>query len=184
MLSKIPMLLLCGDSFVGKTSFRTYLCNNYFSEQYIPTLGIDFSFIKTSYRALDNTSNLKYQMWDFSGNNSFQELLPEFMVTIDYFIIMYDCSNRSSFYNVRAWLKLLTKYVDLATREIFIIANKLDLRTFNPNCVLTHEAVSFLHDLKKEFFNNKQSIHFFEISVKTGENLAEILTYLAGLTIN
>lgn len=184
MHSKIPMLLLCGDSYVGKTSFRNYLCNRYFSEHYVPTLGVDFSFVKETNSELDNTIGLEFQIWDFSGNNTFKQLMPEFMVSIDYFIIMYDCSNRTSFLNVSSWLTHLTEFVNVSSRKILVVANKIDLRTNNPDCISSQEAAFFIHDLEKNFFNNKQEIHFLEISVKTGKNLTEIISYLSEIIVN
>ena len=61
---------LLGDAGVGKTSLITRFCDNYFSDNYNNTIGVDFRLATLKY---DNII-LKIHIWDTAGQERFRSL--------------------------------------------------------------------------------------------------------------
>ena len=75
------------------------------------------------------------------------------------FVSSYD--NKSSLENLNIWYQLLIEYIDLSLREMVWLINKKDL---NEGKVLTEEQIE-----KK---SKDLQLDYFEVSAKTGENIA------------
>ncbi|TFF99182.1 MAG: hypothetical protein EU541_05625 [Promethearchaeota archaeon] len=70
----IYKICLAGDGGVGKTSLVLRYCENKFKENYIMTIGSNFSTKEVKLEEYPNYS-VKLQIWDLAGqNNSISEL--------------------------------------------------------------------------------------------------------------
>ena len=60
-------LILLGDPMVGKTSLRLRYMGEGFREQYLSTLGTDFS--------IQIYKNFRLQIWDLAGQENFKKVI-------------------------------------------------------------------------------------------------------------
>ena len=67
--SFIYKICLVGDGGVGKTSLVLRYCENKFKENYIMTIGSNFSTKEVHLKEYPNY-NVKLQIWDLAGQNN------------------------------------------------------------------------------------------------------------------
>ena len=68
-------IIFCGDAGVGKTSIINSIMGQKFSEEYEPSIGVDF-FSKTV-RYIGHL--IKLQIWDSAGQEKFKSLIPNYI---------------------------------------------------------------------------------------------------------
>ena len=158
-------ILILGEVAVGKTSFLYRYVEEYFPEEYIATIGVDFKTKKIK----KNDTQIELQIWDTCGQERFRSLTKSFLNGADGIIFMYDISNKDSFTNIKRWINETENLSD-GFKKI-IVGNKKDLPT---------RAVSI--DTVNKLYNNK-NITGMEASAKTGENVKEVFDSLINLII-
>ncbi|KAL9657352.1 hypothetical protein ABK040_014341 [Willaertia magna] len=127
-------VIVVGDGTCGKTSFIQRYVNNYFSNTYKATVGVDFAY--KEYQLDDNTS-INLQFWDIAGQERFGSMTSVFYREAVVGIIMYDRTNPQTFNNVEFWKQDIDKKVFLPPLDqndtddvpipCVLIANKSDL---------------------------------------------------------
>merc|ERR1712146_634949 len=120
-LAKYKLVYL-GDQSVGKTSIITRFMYDQFDNNYQATIGIDF-LSKTMYLE-DRTVRL--QLWDTAGQERFRSLIPSYIRDSSGAIVVYDITNRASFFNTSKWIE------DVRSERgpdvvIALVGNKTDL---------------------------------------------------------
>ena len=88
----------------------------------------------------------------------------------EYFLLIFDLTNRNSFDAIPEWIALLKEYVEKP--KFMIIGNKSDLEK---NKIPDDEINDALED-KEQFKINDEN--FIKVSAKTGENIKEAFKYL------
>eukprot|EP01105_Mastigella_eilhardi_P019610 TRINITY_DN462_c2_g1_i1.p1 TRINITY_DN462_c2_g1~~TRINITY_DN462_c2_g1_i1.p1 ORF type:complete len:210 (-),score=44.76 TRINITY_DN462_c2_g1_i1:578-1207(-) len=156
-------ILLIGDSGTGKTCLLLRFTDNTWAESHIATLGVDFK-IKTM--KLDNKV-IKLQLWDTAGQEQFRTLTRTYFRGAHGIVIVFDCTSRSSFFNVQQWLDEIRGY-DLGNIVTALVGNKTDMA--EARVITTSEATKFAESV---------GIRYFETSAKTGQNVMELFTWLA-----
>ncbi|GAA50347.1 Ras and EF-hand domain-containing protein homolog [Clonorchis sinensis] len=165
---RIFRVMLAGDSAVGKTSLLVRLCDNMFTGKAVSTIGIDMKM--RSITVDDRTAML--QIWDTAGQERFRSISANFYRKADGILLVYDCTQESSFLNIREWMSTVQEN---AGREIpvAIVGNKVDLRDQQElrgaHCVTYVEGRKFAQEI---------GALFFETSALTGENVEECATEL------
>jgi len=154
-------LILIGDSCVGKTSFAKKLCDNIFLPVYEPTIGVDY----LSKTIIINNEIIKCQIWDTTGQIRFANLLQTYYKNIAGAIFIYDINKKSSFENIKFWLKELNKQENKYPITKLLIGNI----THNSRKISKQEAEHFC--LKHDFL-------YTEIDIKNGRHLEQYLTPL------
>lgn len=153
-------LLLIGEQCVGKTSVASRLAEKEFNQIYDETIGVEFS---SCYSHIYNNLLIKCQLWDTSGRRAFLPVIDSYYKGVVGIILVYDVSNRKSFYKIEFWLNEIKKNKrhdeDV---NILILGNKTDK---------INRAVSFEEGREKAEKNN---CLFFETSAKKNENIGEI----------
>ena len=167
----LAKILLLGDGAVGKTSLILNFVHGMFRESYKATIGIDIyrkeiylSSIKKTY------ADIKFflQLWDISGQKSFELIRKKFYGGAAGSIIVFDKTNPKSFENVNMWKDELKEYCD---KEVpFVIAgNKSDLIP-----LITPEAIYIW--LQQEKYDPHD---YFDTSAATGHNVENMFNRIA-----
>ncbi|MCE7733406.1 MAG: GTP-binding protein [Candidatus Heimdallarchaeota archaeon] len=90
------------------------------------------------------------------------------------FFIIYDVSNLSSFENITSYLQEVIEGAGKAmTPLLYIVANKIELRSSVEPCVTKKEAESIFNSLNTE---NILDLSYIEVSCVTGENFDRFIS--------
>jgi Ras-related protein Rab-8A len=151
-------LLLVGDSGVGKTCVLLRYTNDSFKPTFITTIATDFKIKNLSF----NKKRLKVQIWDMAGQERFRTITTSYFRGADVFMLVYDVTDRNSFYSIRNWIAQIKMHADVNKMKILIIGNKCD----RDDC----RSISWEEGnaLAKEY-----KMDFFEVSAKTNYNITE-----------
>ena len=154
--------VLIGDTYVGKTPFLDrYFKKIYREGNFFGTFGVDkeVKYVKI----YDNI--YKVTVLDTEGKERFKRFLPKkYYQNADGILLLFDLTNRDTFYNISFWIKYIK---DNCSNErvpiIYLIGNKVDL----PNIVISKKEAE---ELAKSF-----GMKYFEISCKFNINIYEIM---------
>ena len=110
-------IVIIGDSGVGKSSIINQYVNNFFSESYISTIGVDFMIKDIPITEVFNTIDLKnkkirLQIWDTAGQERFRTITTSYYRNVDGIILVYDITNISSFNDIKGWIDDIYKYLN------------------------------------------------------------------------
>lgn len=148
-------LLLIGDSNVGKSCLLMRFCDKEYTPTYISTIGIDFRIHRMD---IDN-KKIKAQIWDTAGQERFKTITTAYFRGVHGILLVYDVTNRSSFYNVSNWIRQLKEHAT-DNVNILLIGNKSDLTS--------EREVSYQEGQDKA---NIIGCNFIETSAKSGTNV-------------
>ncbi|EZG76549.1 small GTPase family Rab subfamily protein [Gregarina niphandrodes] len=114
-------IVLVGDTGVGKSCLLVRFVDDTFAESYISTIGVDFRFrvIKI------NDRPTRLQIWDTAGQERFRTITSAYYRGADGVVVMYDCTNRTSFNNVESWVTEVDKQSGGSAIKI-LVATKSD----------------------------------------------------------
>ena len=93
-------VLLIGNSGVGKSSLLVRFADDLFTDNFMPTIGVDFK-IKTL--MVDNKS-AKLQIWDTAGQERFRTITSSYFKGAHGVLVTYDITDRESFSAVQKWM--------------------------------------------------------------------------------
>ena len=147
-------IVIAGDGAVGKTSTAKRLAGTLDINQALTmTPGIDFQSVKIeSYESID------CQFWDLGGQDQFREIQDDFFHGATIVIFMFTVDRYSSFMNLKSWLALIPKNVEIS---YFLLANKIDA---------LHRVVDRQHAIE---FANANNMTYYEVSALTGKGFEE-----------
>lgn len=160
----VVKLLIVGNSAVGKTSLLLRYTEGRFSENHLPTIGIDFKIKKIHF---DDIS-LKMQIWDTAGQERFKTVTQSYFKGTHGVIFVYSCTDRESYDHIVSWMKQANSSAPQNSSKI-LVANKCDADE-KARVVTTEEG----RELASQF-----KLHFFETSAKTNENISEAFQCIA-----
>jgi Ras-related protein Rab-1A len=151
----IQKIIFVGDSGAGKTSLLTRYIDKTFTDNYYPTIGVDFkSKIHES-----NGLVVKLQIWDNAGGRErYRSITHSFYRGANGAFLCFDLTDKESFSRVGEWLEEVKKYTEDAC--IFLIGTKGDQKSKVPADKITLFAV-------------ENHLQYFQMSSKTGENVEE-----------
>ncbi|MFW9942009.1 MAG: GTP-binding protein [Candidatus Thorarchaeota archaeon] len=125
MRSFIYKVCVVGDGGVGKTSMVLRYCENSFKENYIMTIGSNFSTKQVDLEEFPNYI-VKLQLWDLAGQKHFSFVRPPFYRGSTAVVFCYDLTRRSSFQNIPAWKSEVEKVIGDG-KPYILVGNKIDL---------------------------------------------------------
>jgi DnaJ family protein C protein 27 len=113
-----------GSAGAGKSCLIKRYCEERFVSKYIATIGVDYGVKPVT---IDRIGEFRINFWDLSGHSEFFEVRNEFYKDTQGCLLVYDVTDRKSFYHLDEWLAEATKY-GASPREIPIAlcANKID----------------------------------------------------------
>ena len=150
------ILVLIGDSGVGKSCLLLRFADDKWTDSYISTIGVDFK-IRTI--ELDKKT-IKLQIWDTAGQERFRTISSTYYRGAHGIIVVYDITNMDSFKNVKRWLTEIDKYARDNVSKL-LVGNKMDFGDSDAKL----RQVS--HSKGKEYAD-ELGIDFLETSAKTG----------------
>ncbi|MFX1571725.1 MAG: GTP-binding protein [Promethearchaeota archaeon] len=123
--SFIYKVCVVGDGGVGKTSMVLRYCENSFKENYIMTIGSNFSTKQVELEEYPNFI-VKLQLWDLAGQKHFSFVRPPFYRGAGGIVYVFDLTRRSSFQNILEWQTEVEKVIGNGKPSI-LVGNKIDL---------------------------------------------------------
>ena len=158
-----PLLLkvvLGGDAQVGKTSLIQRYCTGRFDPLRKMTVGVDFHLYDIR---VDQTA-ARLVVWDMGGQERFAFARRAFYGGTQAVGLIYDASNRTSFYNLTRWWREAREF--LQDVPMLLLANKIDL----PRQITFEEMAQVA---------KAWEMPYFESSCASGEGVAEFFEALA-----
>ena len=162
-------VLLCGNSGVGKTSIFKRYFKNEFEGNYNSSIGIDFQ-TKVIKR---KSKQYSIQVFDTAGEERFRSITSSYFRMAEYFLLIFDLTNRNSFDAIPEWIALLKEYVEKP--KFMIIGNKSDLEKNK----IPDDEINDALEGKEQFKINDEN--FIKVSAKTGKNINYAFDYLLNL---
>jgi Ras-related protein Rab-1A len=155
-------ILLIGNSGVGKSSLLLRFADDTFTDNFMPTIGVDFKI-----RTLEvDQKTIKLQIWDTAGQERFKTITSSYYKGAHGIIVVYDTTDKESFKNIDTWMNEVEKHAsDNVSRILW--GNKSDL--VDARQVSTDEG----KELADQF-----NIRFMETSAKESENVEEAFTLM------
>ena len=158
-----PLLLkvvLGGDAQVGKTSLIQRYCTGRFDPHRKMTIGVDFHL----YDVRVDQMPTRLVVWDMGGQERFAFARRAFYGGTQAVGLVFDASNRTSFYNLTRWWCEAREF--LPDVPVLLLANKIDL----PRQVSTDDVARVAKAWK---------ISYFQSSCASGDGVAEFFEALA-----
>jgi len=157
------ILVLIGDSGVGKSCLLLRFADDKWTDSYISTIGVDFK-IRTI--ELDQKT-IKLQIWDTAGQERFRTISSTYYRGAHGIIVVYDITNRASFENVKRWMTEIDKYAREGVNKL-LVGNKSDMA--EQRQVETQDGKAFAE---------ASGIPFLETSAKMGYLVDETFLMMA-----
>lgn len=158
-----------GDPAVGKTSLISKFTQSSFKEEYIRTIGAQFT---TFEKELDGDL-IKLLIWDIAGQRDFDFLRPSFFNNSKAAVIVFSLEEsehgRNSFENILNWYKDVQKHC--GDIPVILFGNKVDL--------IDHDELD--KSPIEEIVSQNKFIDYFITSAKTGQGVEEAFTKLIKL---
>ena len=151
-----------GDMKVGKTS----ILYNYDSD-YMPTIGVEYKVIKyTRDKIIQNI-----HFYDLSGNVNHENLTNKYFLNMDLYILVFDLTNLTSFYNIYKWYNKCKSCEDNKFSKYLLVGNKCD-------------EISIISKNLINKFCDKYNIKYIETSVTNNINITELFTNISDMLID
>jgi small GTP-binding protein len=155
---KIPVV---GDGTVGKTSLIKKFTKGGFEENYVQTIGAQFS----KHQETVDGDLCKLFFWDIAGQDTFHFLRPTFYQGTNAAIVVYSLEEnkfgKESFNHVKTWRNEIRKYC--GDIPVILFGNKVDL--------INKKKVG--SDKGKKLVKKGEFVDYFQTSAKTGELVIE-----------
>jgi len=152
-------ITVIGDGEVGKTSLIKKFTKGSFKEDYIKTIGAQFS----KYNEIIDNDEIKLAFWDIAGQDEFHFLRPSFFKESRAAIIVYSLEEnklgRESFKHITNWHDDIKKYC--GDIPVIVFGNKVDL--------VDEENLDDVNILK--LVNKRKFLGYYRTSAKTGKGV-------------
>ena len=157
-------IITLGNYSVGKSSFISKYVDNYFTFNYISTLGVDF---KQKEIKLKNGKNAILRIFDTAGQERFRAGSVNYIKHANGVILIYDIGNVKSFKSLNDWMETISE-IGTEKLQVILVGNKCDISDKERKV-----SIKEGQDKADEF-----KIPFFETSCKDGININEVFEKL------
>ena len=154
-------ITLVGNGRVGKTSLIQKFSQNEFNEDYIKTIGAQFSIHDTEIEG----DQIKLMFWDIAGQDDFNFARPSFFKNSNAAIIVYSLEDNNlgedSFNHIKDWHDEIKQFC--GDIPVVVFANKVDLvdeKGMNKSKI-------------QDIVNNLNFLGYYITSAKTGQGVIE-----------
>ena len=167
-------LCVIGDGAVGKTSLIKRFTEGSFNQDYIKTLGAQFSRYERVIKDLDGVDGeirARLFFWDIAGQKDFSFMRPTFYNGAKATIVVFDLTKDETRNHVPEWIDDITKYCGDIPKVVF--GNKSDLV----------DVDSYDQAPVKKIMEDKEVLKFYTTSAKTGKNVHDAFNYIIDLLV-
>ncbi|KJR85453.1 Rab family GTPase YPT1 [Sporothrix schenckii 1099-18] len=178
------LLLLIGDSGVGKSCLLLRFADDTYTESYISTIGVDFKIrtieldgktVKLQITEPNQTEpnqtkpwNANFaSQWDTAGQERFRTITSSYYRGAHGICVVYDVTDMDSFNNVKQWLQEIDRYATEGVNKL-LVGNKSDMS----------EKKVVDYQVAKEFADSL-GIPFLETSAKNASNVEQAFLTMA-----
>ena len=169
-------LALLGDANVGKTSILNRFMKRDFNSKEINTIGMEQSRKKLEIEIGNQKVISILKIYDSAGQERYKSIALNYIKTIDGIILIFDISNRKSFFALNDWIKKIKDDIEKKIKMI-VIGNKNDLE----KKVEENEINDLLNLIKKK---NNDECSYLESSAKNNYNIDLIFQTISEEIIN
>jgi small GTP-binding protein len=115
--------------------------------------------------------NVRVQFWDTAGQERYHAITKSYFRGSDGCILVYDCTDRKSYENIKRWNEHLYENADEVLKQFprILVGNKCDT-TQDFRRVTETEGTQLAQNMSSKLGN----IEFIECSAKTGEKVDEM----------
>lgn len=145
-------IAMAGSSKSGKTTIATHFARKHFADTYIETIGVEYY---ATNHMVDHTK-VKFQIWDLCGRHMFRNFVLQYLTHMHGVMVCYDCTNRTSFDEVKSWLEIINKTC-IYNPKLLLVGTKNDLT--HEKQVSTNEALEFAKEHNMELIEISSKIH-------------------------
>ncbi|MHA1992089.1 MAG: Rab family GTPase [Candidatus Hodarchaeales archaeon] len=168
-MTTIFKVLILGDNGVGKTTSVT----RFVEEKLIQTektVGVDMVIknVKVNVKKSE-TIEAALQLWDFSGEPQFRDILHNYSAGTHGVIFMFDSTDIESLHNLKEWHKNVDYNLSQDVPRL-LVSSKHDLRESNVE-----------DDVLRDHMNQFKYNDYYPTSSFTGENNDEVYQRMCGL---
>ena len=157
----LKKILVDGGENTGKSSIVIRMCDNTFTDEYTPTIGVEFRFIQYG--------NVKLQIWNVSGSERFRATQSGYYTDADVIMYVFDLTNKASFDRLDTIIPVAQKSCSAETIH-YLIGNKSDT---GPRAVTLQDVGDIIAK-----YNLSEYVH---ASAKYGHAIEDIRNILVGL---
>uniref|UniRef100_A0A673A2W8 Ras-related protein Rab-25 n=1 Tax=Sphaeramia orbicularis TaxID=375764 RepID=A0A673A2W8_9TELE len=151
----VSILVLIGDSGVGKSNLLSRFTRNEFNLESKSTIGVEFATRSIQVEG----KTVKAQIWDTAGQERYRAITSAYYRGAVGALLVYDIAKHLTYENAERWLKELQDHAD-SNIVIMLVGNKSDLRHLR--AVPTDEAKAFAE---------KHGLSFLETSALDSSNV-------------
>ena len=161
--NKGVQLVIVSKGVNGKTNLFHRLIDNYYSENFVPTIGVDFKILEFEF----NNNKYKFQIWDTNGNERFRQVTFQYLRNAKIIIYLIDLTEMEEGIN-KNFLGEIKSNISKETL-IYLVGNKLDLvegenNKYKDNLMACREQAKLLYE-------NKDINYYFEVSAKNNKGI-------------
>ncbi|MHA2398498.1 MAG: Rab family GTPase [Promethearchaeota archaeon] len=167
-----------GDKGIGKERFvKSFILESLYKEDdNSPTIGADLYAKNITVDTEEGPKICAIQLWDFSGEERFRFLLPQYSLGSNGIILFFDLANRESFLRLLNWMESINEVLEkdkLFSGEIpiLLIGNKSRVDYF---AVSPKEINQFIR---------KHNLIYIETSTKTEEGVVDSFYCITSLML-
>ncbi|CDR94109.1 Rab11b protein, putative [Babesia bigemina] len=160
-------IILLGDATVGKSHLLSHYIRGTLPKQAKATIGVEFA---TRTVPLASGGTVKAQIWDTAGQERYRSITSAHYRRAVGALLVYDVTNRQSFYNCQKWLDELRLAAE-PDIVVVLVGNKIDLTIQDP-------SVRQVHRDQAAMFASEWNLHLFEASAVSGQNVKDIFEFL------
>lgn len=164
-------ITLLGDAAVGKTSLRKKFMGLGFKNDYMNTIGAEFSVYKSKYQDEEVTLHI----WDIAGAKNFSSIIRTYYAGTTGAILAFDIARHDSFVNLSHWISELITNNGRRHVPIILVGNKSDLRDRVEEPVPIEFGLAYAQELSDIF---GFEVPYVESSALNGNNVHFIFTEL------
>jgi small GTP-binding protein len=159
-------IVILGDYAVGKTSLVRAFVEKKFSEDYIPSIGVNLYVKEVLLEHEEKKLKVILTLWDIAGQKMFKSMLPAYHLGANGVLFVADLTRPDSFVNLTDWCQDLRKNIHQPLPTI-LLANKSDLEG-----VVDDSAIA-------KTVQNVGASAWFRTSAKTGDKVQDAFKALA-----
>lgn len=166
-------IVIIGDAAVGKTSLIRKYTKGEFQEDYIATLGAQF----TQYEEVIEGIKFKFIFWDIAGQEVFEQMRKKFYSGSKAGIIVFSHSpeQQNSFRRLDKWLSEIRKHC--GNIQIALFGNKIDL--VNEEDLRTDKNLDACDLNVETYIKENDLLGYYKTSALTGQGVYQAFHTLA-----